>query len=95
MNDMQDPPEIQELWDQLTFTGNAETNYNGFWTSAGGGDYQTDLRNLFKNVIEETITPDEYATQLQAYITENLEGIIERTNLSLDDIRNPAREPGA
>lgn len=95
VNDMQDPPEIQELWDQLTFTGNAETNYNGFWTSAGGGDYQTDLRNLFKNVIEETITPDEYATQLQAYITENLEGIIERTNLSLDDIRNPAREPGA
>lgn len=24
VNDMQDPPEIQELWDQLTFTGNAE-----------------------------------------------------------------------
>ncbi len=95
VNNLQDPPEIQELWDQLTFTGNAETNYNGFWTSAGGGDFQTDLRNLFKNVIEETITPDEYATQLQAYITDNLEGIIERTNLSMDDIRNPAREPGA
>lgn len=95
VNNMQDPPEIQELWDQLTFTGNAETNYNGFWTSAGGGDFQTDLRNLFKNVIEETITPDEYATQLQAYITDNLEGIIERTNLSMDDIQNPAREPGA
>jgi len=95
VNNMQDPPEIQELWDQLTFTGNAETNYNGFWTSAGGGDFQTDLRNLFKNVLEETITPDEYATQLQAYITDNFEGIVGRINLTMDDIRNPAREPGA
>ncbi|MEZ4730642.1 MAG: ABC transporter substrate-binding protein [Caldilineaceae bacterium] len=95
VNNLQDPPEIQELWDQLTFTGNAETNYNGFWTSGGGGDFQTDLRNLFKNVLEETITPDEYATQLQAYITDNFEGIVERINLTMDDIRNPAREPGA
>jgi raffinose/stachyose/melibiose transport system substrate-binding protein len=95
VNNMQDPPEIQELWDQLTFTGNAETNYNGFWTSAGGGDFQTDLRNLLKNALEETITPDEYATQLQAYITDNLEGIIERSNLSMNDITNPARAPGA
>jgi raffinose/stachyose/melibiose transport system substrate-binding protein len=95
VNNMEDPPEIQALWDQLTFTGNAETNYNGFWTSGGGGDYQTDLRNLFKNVIEETISPDEYATQLQAYITDNLEGIVERSNLSMDDVTNPARTPGA
>ncbi len=95
VNDMQDPPEIQELWDKLQFTGNAETNYNGFWTSAGGGDFQTDLRNLFKNVLEETITPDQYATQLQAYITDNLQDIVERSNISMDDIRNPAREPGA
>lgn len=95
VNDLQDPPEIQELWNKLTFTGNAETNYNGFWTSGGGGDYQTDLRNLLKNVLEETITPDQYATQLQEYITENLEGIVERSNLSLGDISNPAREPGA
>ncbi|MEZ4863361.1 MAG: extracellular solute-binding protein [Caldilineaceae bacterium] len=95
VNNMQDPPEIQELWDQLTFTGNAETNYNGFWTSGGGGDFQTDLRNLFKNVLEESITPDEYATQLQAYITGNFEDIVKRINLSMDDIRNPAREPGA
>ncbi|MBX3015237.1 MAG: extracellular solute-binding protein [Caldilineaceae bacterium] len=94
VNNMQDPPEIQALWDQLTFTGNAETNYNGFWTSAGGGDFQTDLRNMFKDVLEETITPDQYATQLQAYITDNLQGIVERSNLSMDDISNPAREPG-
>ncbi len=95
VNDMQDPPEIQELWDQLQFTGNAETNYNGFWTSGGGGDYQTDMRNMLKDVLEESLTPDQYASQLQSYVTDNLQGMVERINLSMDDISNPAREPGA
>jgi len=95
VNDMQDPSEIQAVWDELQFTGNAETNYNGFWTSGGGGDYQTDLRNMLKDVLEENLTPDQYATQLQSYMTDNLEGIIERTNLTMDDVTNPAREPGA
>jgi hypothetical protein len=95
VNNMQDPAEIQELWDQLQFTGNAETNYNGFWTSGGGGDYQTDMRNMLKDVLEETVTPDQYASQLQTYITDNLQGMVERINLSMDDISNPAREPGA
>ena len=94
VNNMQDPSDIQELWDNLVFTGNAETNYNGFWTNGGGGDYQTDLRNLYKDVLEETRSPQEYAQQLQAYMDENLEGMVQRTNLTMEDVNNPAREPG-
>ncbi len=94
VNNMQDPSDIQELWDNLVFTGNAETNYNGFWTNGGGGDYQTDLRNLYKDALEETLSPQDYAQQLQAYIDENLEGMVQRINLTMEDINNPAREPG-
>jgi hypothetical protein len=53
------------------------------------------MRNMLKDVLEETVTPDQYASQLQTYITDNLQGMVERINLSMDDISNPAREPGA
>lgn len=94
VNNMEDPADIQAVWDQLEFKGNAEANYNGFWTSGGGGDYRTDLRNMFKSVLEEDVAPEEYATQLQAYIDENIEDMIEFSNFTMDDVRNPAREPG-
>lgn len=94
INNLEDPADIQAVWDQLEFKGNAETNYNGFWTSGGGGDYRTDMRNMFKDVLDENLAPEEYAAQLQAYVEENLEGMIDRVNLTMDDVRNPAREPG-
>ncbi len=94
VNNLQDPSDIQELWDNLVFTGNAETNYNGFWTDGGGGDYRTDLRNLYKDALEETLAPQDYVQQLQTYIDENLEGMVQRINLTMEDVNNPAREPG-
>lgn len=91
---VEDPPELQELFDQVTLLGNAEINYNGFWTGAGGGNIKQDLRNLFQDALEGDLAPDEYASQLQEYIVDNLDAILETADLTRDDIEDPARQPG-
>lgn len=91
---VEDPPELQELFDQVTLLGNAETNYNGFWTGAGGGNIKQDLRSLFQDALEGDLAPDEYASQLQEYIVDNLDAILETADLTRDDIEDPARQPG-
>ena len=91
-----EPEEYQQLFADLKMLGNAETNYNGFWTSAGGGGstlYQ-DLRNLLKSGLEGSITPADYAKQLQETITGNFDAILESAGLTEADIENPARQPG-
>lgn len=95
VRDVEEPPEYAELWQDLEFTGNAEVNYNNFWTSASGaGDYRTDLRNLYKSALEGDLSPEAYAEELQAYVEENLEGIVEQAGLTMEDVRNPAKQPG-
>lgn len=91
---VEEPPEYAELWETLEFKGNAEVNYNGFWTSCGGGNFQTDVRNLLKDALEGTTAPDAYAKQLQDYISANLDDIIVQVGLTAEDVDNPARQPG-
>ncbi|MGI8643312.1 MAG: ABC transporter substrate-binding protein [Thermomicrobiales bacterium] len=88
------PPELVELFETVTLLGNAEINYNGFWTSGGGGNLRQDLRGLFQDALEGDLAPDEYASRLQEYITENLDDFLERADLTRDDIEDPARQPG-
>jgi len=91
-----EPAQFQQLFADLKMLGNAETNYNGFWTGAGGAGTPLfqDVRNLFKSMLEESITPAEYGKRLQETITSNFDTILESAGLTEADIENPARQPG-
>jgi ABC-type glycerol-3-phosphate transport system substrate-binding protein len=90
----EDPPEIEELFAQIQFMGNAETNYNGLWTSGGEGNTKQDLRGLFQRALEGELSPDDYATRLQAYFTDNLDAFLESAGLTEADLDDPSRQPG-
>jgi len=88
---------VAALFDLMTIMGTAETEYYQIWTSGQSGDATTrqDLRGLFQSVLEEEITPEDYAQQLQQYFTDNLDRFLELAGLTRADIDNPARRPGA
>lgn len=89
-----EPGEFQELFAQIKMLGNAETNYTGLWSSGAGDRTTQDLRALFQSALEAKITPADYATQLQAYLTTNLDDILTLGSLTQADIDDPARQPG-
>lgn len=93
---VEDAPEWQELFEMMPAIGNAEQDYYQVWTSGVSGDptSRQDLRNLFKDALEETITPEEYGSRLQAYFTDNLDTLLELSGLTAADLDNPARQPG-
>ena len=90
---VQYPAQEQQLFSQLKFLGNAEASYNGFWTGGAGDTQLKDLHNLFKSALEGNLSPDQYGTQLQRYVTDNLEQSLKLSSLTDTDIRNPARRP--
>jgi ABC-type glycerol-3-phosphate transport system substrate-binding protein len=92
--DVEEPEEVAALWADVQFLGNAEASYNGFWTSMGGGDMQTSARDIFKQGIEGTITPEDAAAGLQALMMDNFATILETVGLTNEDLDNPARQPG-
>lgn len=89
-----DPPEIQELFSQISLIGNAEVNYNGFWTAMAAGNIMQDTRNLFKDGLEGTLNPEEYASAVQSYATDNFDAILEASSLTDADLDDPSRQPG-
>ena len=92
--DVVEPEEIQNLWRDVKFMGNAEINYNGFITSMTGGDLQTTARNIWKDGLEGTIAPEEAAAALQALMVDNFDTILQNSGLTNADLDNPARQPG-
>lgn len=92
--DVEEPPAVAELWKDVKFLGNAEVNYNGFWTSMSGGDLQTSARDIFKQGIEGTITPEDAAAGLQKLMEDNWDTIMENAGFTNEDLDNPARQPG-
>ena len=94
VNNVSYPPKLQKLFGQLKFLGNAEASYNGEWTSFGGGDLQRDLHGLLQNALQGSITPAQYAQQLQSYLTKNLAASVKLRGLTMADIDNPSRQPG-
>jgi ABC-type glycerol-3-phosphate transport system substrate-binding protein len=91
---VQEPPALQETFAAMPILGNAENQYNFMPFYLGEGDLITDARNLFKEALEGKITPEDYGTQLQEYVTTNFERIITSNGLTMADIDNPARQPG-
>lgn len=91
---VQVPPEEDALFADLQELGNAEANYNGFWTAGGGAQHTENLHNLLAEALNGNITPEEYATQLQAYHEENFDSYLELAGLTQEDVDDPARQPG-
>lgn len=89
------PPASAEILGTVQPRGNAAKNYNGYWVIGGGGDFETDKRNMLQAVLEDDMTPEEYATQLQQYHQDNIDGLLESHNRTHDDLDNPERQPEA
>jgi hypothetical protein len=92
--DVQDPPEIQELWKDVKFLGNAEASYNGYMTGMVDGDSMTSVRNIWKDGLEGTISPEDTAAALQKYVDDNFATMLEVVGFTNEDLDNPARQPG-
>jgi ABC-type glycerol-3-phosphate transport system substrate-binding protein len=88
-----DLPKANAVFDDMKFLGNAECNYNGFWTGGATPAQTTDLHNMLKNVLQGKVTPKKYASDLQAYTMDNLDASLKAASLSKSDIENPARRP--
>ncbi|GAB2621159.1 ABC transporter substrate-binding protein [Pseudactinotalea suaedae] len=86
-------PEANSVFETLESRGNAEINYNGFWMFGGPASQAADKKQLFHDVLQGKTTPQEYAAQLQHYITDHIDETIADAGLSTADIENPARRP--
>lgn len=93
--DVQDPPEIQVLFDNIEFLGNAEATFPSEFLSWGGADIQVEAREIWKQGLEGTITPEETAAQLQNLVETKFDQILEQINLTNEDLDNPSRQPGS
>ncbi len=94
VNNVQDPPEITQLFDRIEFLGNAEVSFPTEFLQWGGGDIRTEARDIWKQGLEGTITPEETAAQLQALVENNFDAILEQIGLTHEDLDNPSRQPG-
>jgi hypothetical protein len=91
---VEDTPKVKELFANIPNSGNAEAAYNGVWTSGGDSEFSIGCRDLFKNALEGSIAPEDYATQLQAYFQDNFDAYLELAQMTQADIDDPSRQPG-
>ena len=92
---VEDPGEIQTMFKDIKFLGNAETNYNNFLSWGGSGSqFSKDAKNHYKEALEGKIPPEEFGTRLQTMIRDNVDEIVKLVNLTKEDIDNPAKQPG-
>ena len=86
--------EETDLFANLLELGNAEAAYNGFWTAGAGGQHIENLHNLLAEALNDNITPEDYAAQLQQYHEDNWDSYLELMRLTQEDVDDPARQPG-
>jgi ABC-type glycerol-3-phosphate transport system substrate-binding protein len=88
-----EPAQIQKMFSDIKFLGNAEANYNNFMTWGSPNVSQTSLQ-LYQQALEGKITPEEFATQFQALVEAALPDTLETLGWTNDTLDNPARQPG-
>lgn len=96
INDVQDPPEIQDLFGGVEFIGSA-AKFQNWFVSPGGGDdapLKDTTFNMYKEALEGRMTPEEFGTRYQRMVTDNFDELLAYVQLTADDIDNPARQPG-
>lgn len=96
IKDVTAPSNVQDLFKDLTLLGQAERSYNSYFLYWAGGssDLNLDALNLFKSALEQEITPEDFASQIQKLVTDNFDAILEARGLTHADLDNPARQPG-
>lgn len=95
VRDVQDPIKYQQLFSKVKQTGNAEASYNGDWLFWQGGNIQRDVQNLYMQALQGRMSPQNFGTALQKYVTDNFDAILQQYQLTKADIDNPARQPGS
>ncbi|HEV8633891.1 MAG TPA: hypothetical protein VG370_06580 [Chloroflexota bacterium] len=92
---VEDPPEIQKMFGDIKFVGNAEINYNNFLGWGGGGSpHMRTSFNIYKDALEGKMPPAEFGRQIQSLITTNFDDLLKRAQLTKEDVDNPAKQPG-
>lgn len=97
IKDVQDPEPYTHAFDKLPSRGNAEASYNILFLNWGNGqgNFRTESQQIYLDALKGSLAPEEAAAQIQKYVTSNLDGILEVSQLTATDLDNPARQPGS
>ena len=94
LRDVTLPDLFENEFKNIQLIGDAESSYNSHFLEWTGGDIKTGAFNIFKTALDGDISPEEFATQIQAYVLDNLDTILERAGLTQADLDSPDRQPG-
>ena len=89
---VKEPAEIEAIFQDIKFIGNAEANYNNFMTWGSPKVSQTSS-NLYKEALEGKITPENFAKQFQELVMAAFPDTMETLNITNDNLDNPAIQP--
>ena len=92
------PQQFQDLFNSLGLDkkeANAMTNPDRLLTTVTGGNagVQQEAYELFRQVLEDEITPRQFADGFQALVTDNLDKILNGINLAPERLDHPERGP--
>ena len=97
IRDVEDSAKNQELLKDVRLLGTAECTYQHmlyFGTiGVNPADYAQRAKDTFKDTLEGNLTPDEFATFMQATWDENFDAIAEENGISETVLDNPALRP--
>ena len=89
------PEDIQNAFNNLTFVGNCQKDFNNL-LARGIGESAETFRNFYKysyNYLSGAITIDEWLADHQKNIEDNLSGAMEEKSVGVSDLENPQNEP--
>lgn len=96
VKDVKEPPGYAELFKDVKMLGNSEIAYNVFnrWGTSGSTLYAR-CEDLFKDALQEKMSPAEYGKRLQANILDGWEEVLAAARMTPEDIANPERRPAS
>ncbi|MDF2922932.1 MAG: carbohydrate transporter substrate-binding protein [Paenibacillaceae bacterium] len=93
VNNVELPAEISKMFDGIQVLGNAEIELNKNMLVGRVPDLKTTGRDLFKQALEGSITPEDYAKKFQKLWIDNIGVITTRAGLTQENIDHPERQP--
>jgi len=89
------PENLEKMIGSIRMMGNAENGRYYPWDFGGVEDLDKQARDLYKQALEDKITPQEFATQLQSLWDDNWDKILSKAGLTEENLNNPALQPGS
>jgi ABC-type glycerol-3-phosphate transport system substrate-binding protein len=93
------PPDIQGLFDNLSFTGNSDKAFNillGWGMQGSGGDIMESIRLFYDysySYLAKRTTIDQWLESHKANMLQYLDQAMTQSNISRNDLRNPQNAP--